>query len=419
MNSVIFNVALPEISRDLSLNYSQISWISVGYSSIIAVGSLTYGKLASKYPIRWIFNLGIVLFCIGSVIGFLGYNHYPFVLLGRFVQATGASSFVILSMLSIQKYLTVKLKKLALSLMSISIALALGVGPLIGGVITSNASWKYLFLIMLTSLVVLVFTKTLLPDNTVDSSDKLDYVGLFLSFVLIISVMLSFNGYFWLIIWITLCGVFLTKHSKRRVNPFVDVNLFSHTFFKYYVTMGFLLNACHLSILFLLPLLLSENFGMSSQRIGIIFFLGSLFSVASSLFAKNLIEHNEVFLVLLGSIFLNISGVLGLVFLWNCDVLYVSVLLILIFTGYSPVQVSINSLITETFVSGESGTSLGMYNMFNFVGMAFGPALISKINLVFNNYSINFLVCLFLVLIELLCAILLKIKIMKNYSEIP
>lgn len=52
MNAVLFNVALANISLDLSISPSQVSWIVVGYSMVVAIGSMTYGKLADFVSIK-------------------------------------------------------------------------------------------------------------------------------------------------------------------------------------------------------------------------------------------------------------------------------------------------------------------------------------------------------------------------------
>lgn len=411
MNSVIFNVAIPDISKDLSLNSSQVSWISVGYTSIIAVGSLAYGRLSIKYPIKKLFNLGIILFCIGSIIGFIGYKDYSFVLIGRFLQASGGSSFVTLSMLTINKHIPARLRGVSFMLLSISIALALGVGPLLGGFITRDFSWNCLFLVMLTSLIIPIFIQILIPTDNFDSSIKFDYIGMILTFLLIISIMLSVTSYYLIVIIPIIMSVLLIKYSKYSKNPFINLSIFSNALFKRFITMGFLLNACHLAVLFIIPLLLSKKFAMNSQEIGLVFFLGCIFSVLSSVFAKQMLENKKALLVLFTSIIFILVGTLGLTLFWNYDIMLIAILFVLVCIGYSPVQVVLNSLVSENLSKNDSGSGLGIYNMFNFVGMAFGPALVSKVNLEFNNYSITFLICVCLVFTNLLFVFSIKSKV--------
>lgn len=96
INAVLFNVAFPNISRNLHLASSQVSWIAIGYSMVVAIGSIIYDKLADAISLRKLFLIGIGLFILGS---------------------------------------------LAFSFISVGIALAIGLGPLIAGALISRFSW--------------------------------------------------------------------------------------------------------------------------------------------------------------------------------------------------------------------------------------------------------------------------------------
>ncbi len=52
MNAVLFNVALEEIAHDLSISQSKVSWVVVGYSLVVGIGSMIYGKLADRYSVK-------------------------------------------------------------------------------------------------------------------------------------------------------------------------------------------------------------------------------------------------------------------------------------------------------------------------------------------------------------------------------
>ncbi|WP_282799460.1 MFS transporter [Lactococcus lactis] len=411
MNSVIFNVAIPNISNDLALTSSQVSWISIGYTSITAVGSLAYGKLSIKYPIRRLLNIGILLFFIGSLIGFLGSHFYLLIILARLIQASGSSSFVILSMLTINKYIPIKLKGVSLSLLSISIALALGVGPLLGGIITNRTSWNYLFLIMLISIFLPLFINIVMPNEVNSSFSSFDYAGLVLTFILIITIMLSINNNYLLIIISLMIGTVLINYSKRKSNPFIDLSIFKNRLFRIFILMGFLLNACHLAVLFIIPILLSIKFHISPQEIGFLFFGGSISGIFSSLYSKKYIVQKKFFFVLILSLCTILVGTASLAILSEYRIYLTGISFILICIGYSPIQIGLNSLVSQELAEHNSSNVLGTYNMFNFIGMACGPALISKVSIAFNNYSVIFLVCLALACFNLLCLFFIKKKI--------
>ena len=54
MNAVLFNVALEDIANDLSISQSKVSWVVVGYSLVVGIGSMIYGKLADRYSVKTI-----------------------------------------------------------------------------------------------------------------------------------------------------------------------------------------------------------------------------------------------------------------------------------------------------------------------------------------------------------------------------
>ena len=56
MNAVLFNVALEDIANDLSISQSKVSWVVVGYSLVVGIGSIIYGKLADRYSVKETIN---------------------------------------------------------------------------------------------------------------------------------------------------------------------------------------------------------------------------------------------------------------------------------------------------------------------------------------------------------------------------
>ncbi|NER43571.1 MFS transporter [Bacillus megaterium NBRC 15308 = ATCC 14581] len=89
INAILFNMALEDMIKDLSVTSSAISWIVISYTLVITFGSITYSKLASYIQIKKLLMIGVLLFALGSVIGYLS-NGYIGVLIGRVIQAMGA-----------------------------------------------------------------------------------------------------------------------------------------------------------------------------------------------------------------------------------------------------------------------------------------------------------------------------------------
>src|SRR5690348_1573778 len=90
MSVMMFNIVIPEISVDLGLSLTQVSWLSSGYILIYAFGTVTYGKLADRFQLRNVLTFGLILFAFGSLVGLFS-SSFCVALLGRLMQAAGAS----------------------------------------------------------------------------------------------------------------------------------------------------------------------------------------------------------------------------------------------------------------------------------------------------------------------------------------
>lgn len=100
MNAVLFNVALEDIAHDLSISQSKVSWVVVGYSLVVGIGSMIYGKLADRYSVKKLLIISIIIFVVGSIIGFMNQS-YVITILARLVQASGGAAFIALSMIAV------------------------------------------------------------------------------------------------------------------------------------------------------------------------------------------------------------------------------------------------------------------------------------------------------------------------------
>lgn len=105
MNATMFNIVLPDIGKQFQISSSQASWIITGYMIVYAIGSVTYGKLTDRYSLKNLLTFGLLLFAIGSVIGLVA-SEYWMVIVGRIVQAAGASVIPAISMIVPVRYFT-------------------------------------------------------------------------------------------------------------------------------------------------------------------------------------------------------------------------------------------------------------------------------------------------------------------------
>ncbi|MBG9752676.1 MFS transporter [Bacillus thuringiensis] len=398
MNAVLFNVALEDIANDLSISQSKVSWVVVGYSLVVGIGSMIYGKLADRYSVKRLLIISIIIFVAGSIVGFVNQS-YEIIIFARLVQASGGAAFIALSMIAVAKLVAPAKKPGALAMISSSIALAVGIGPLVGGAITNTLGWPYLFLFMVISVVGIFLLVKFMPEEVqhTDEVFHFDFIGAFLLFVLITTVLLGVNINSWLFV-LSVAFLFLFKaHMKRAESPFIDIELFTNKPFLRLIAVGFIINVALCASLLLLPLLLGRGHGLSPFVIGIVLFVASLFGIVSSFITGKIIPaFGNVRMMYVASVVM-IIGFLILGIIPDGNLLFILFAVILTFMSYSAIQVSLNTFIPKTLNPAKVGVGLGLYNLINFFGMAFGPAVASKIMESTNSYRLNFILIVILI----------------------
>ncbi|MES5892232.1 MFS transporter [Bacillus cereus group sp. RP43] len=399
MNAVLFNVALEDIANDLSISQSKVSWIVVGYSLVVGIGSMVYGKLADRYSVKKLLIISIIIFVVGSIIGFVNQS-YAIVIFARLVQASGGAAFIALSMIAVAKLVAPAEKPGALAMIRSSIALAIGIGPLVGGAITNTLGWPYLFLFMVISVIGIFLLVKFMPEEAqhTDEEFHFDYIGAVLLFALIATVLLGVNINSWLFV-LSVAFLFLfTVRMKKVEYPFIDIELFTNKPFLRLIAVGFIINVALCASLLLLPLLLGREHDLSPFVIGIVLFVASLFGIVSSFITGKIVpSFGNVRMINVASVVM-IVGFLLLGLIPNGNFIVILVAVILTFMSYSAIQVSLNTLIPKTLNSAKVGVGLGLYNLINFFGMAFGPAVASKIMEATNSYRLNFMLIVVLIL---------------------
>ncbi|MCU7674335.1 MFS transporter [Bacillus thuringiensis] len=398
MNAVLFNVALEDIANDLSISQSKVSWVVVGYSLVVGIGSMIYGKLADRYSVKRLLIISIIIFVAGSIVGFVNQS-YEIIIFARLVQASGGAAFIALSMIAVAKLVAPAKKPGALAMISSSIALAVGIGPLVGGAITNTLGWPYLFLFMVISMVGIFLLVKFMPEEVqhTDEVFHFDFIGAFLLFVLITTVLLGVNINSWLFV-LSVAFLFLFKaHMKRAESPFIDIELFTNKPLLRLIAVGFIINVVLCASLLLLPLLLGRGHGVSPFVIGIVLFVASLFGIVSSFITGKIIPaFGNVRMMYVASVVM-IIGFLILGIIPDGNLLFILFAVILTFMSYSAIQVSLNTFIPKTLNPAKVGVGLGLYNLINFFGMAFGPAVASKIMESTNSYRLNFILIVILI----------------------
>src|SRR5689334_16509221 len=146
LDNTVVNVALPAIARDLHIGLSELEWVVTGYALTFAALLLSGGKLADRFGRRRLYVLGIIVFTAASLA--CGLANTGGVLIGaRIAQGVGAALLNPATLSIISATFPARQRGMAIGIWAGVSALALAIGPLVGGLITEHASWNWIFFV--------------------------------------------------------------------------------------------------------------------------------------------------------------------------------------------------------------------------------------------------------------------------------
>ena len=242
LDNTVVNVALPSIQAELGIGLSELEWIVAGYALTFAALMLTGGKLADLYGRRRVFVLGLVVFTLASLAcGLAGSGAQ---LIGaRIVQGVGAALMNPATLSIISATFPPRQRGMAIGIWAGVSALALAIGPLVGGLLTQHIHWSWIFFVNIPVGIVAVVASLLLIDESRDTSheQRLDLPGLLTSgggLFALTYALIEANTYGWtsgrilasFAVAVVLLASFLALERRQRL-PMLDLSLFrSRTF---------------------------------------------------------------------------------------------------------------------------------------------------------------------------------------------
>jgi EmrB/QacA subfamily drug resistance transporter len=236
LDNTVVNVALPSIQRDLHMQLSELEWIVSGYALTFAALMLIGGKLADAYGRRLIFVLGIAIFTLASLA--CGLASSGDALIGaRVAQGVGAAMMNPATLSIIAVTFPPRQRGTAIGLWAGVSALALALGPLVGGLLTEHAGWNWIFFINIPVGVLAIAASFLLIDESRDEThERLDIPGLLSSGIGLFALtygLIEANNYGWgsarivgaFVVAAVALVVFVLLERHRRA-PMLDLTLF-------------------------------------------------------------------------------------------------------------------------------------------------------------------------------------------------
>lgn len=240
LDIAIVGPALPAIRSYFDISERALSWIFSLYVLFNLIGTPLMAKLSDQFGRRSIYILAVAVFALGSLLVALSPS-FLFVLIGRAIQGFGAGGIFPVASAVIGDTFPAEKRGSALGLIGAVFGLAFLIGPILGGIILSFASWQWLFLINLPiALLVIGLSWRVLPSVRPATGKRFDGLGMAVLALMLASLALAVNqldvqNFFSSLLSVTVLpylGAFiilffiLIAVEKRAKNPILPPSLF-------------------------------------------------------------------------------------------------------------------------------------------------------------------------------------------------
>jgi len=282
LDNTVVNVALPSIQRDLHASLSSLEWTVNAYTLTFAVLLVTGGRLGDIFGRRRMFIFGVIVFGLSSLA--IGFAPNDTALIAfRAVQGIGAAFMMPATLSIITQAFPAEQRGTAIGTWAGVSALALAIGPVLGGFLTQQVSWRAIFFInppiAIVAVAVTLFAARETRDETVSRSVDLPGIAsITVGLTAIVLALVEGNSWHWgspaiiaLLLTAAICLVAFVQIELRSRAPMVDFGFFRSRSFVGANVVAFLVSFAMLAMFFFMALYLQNIVGYTPLQTGLRF----------------------------------------------------------------------------------------------------------------------------------------------------
>jgi EmrB/QacA subfamily drug resistance transporter len=282
LDNTVVNVALPSIQRDLHAQISELEWVINGYTLTFAVLIATGGRLGDIFGRRLMFLMGVIIFALTSATAGLAQDT-TMLIASRAVQGIGAALMMPATLSIITHAFPASERGKAIGTWAGVSALALSIGPVVGGFLTEYVSWRAIFFINLPVAVgAVAATLFAVRESRDDSVDRtVDYPGVVALTAGLTSIVLALiegNKWGWasagtiglLAAGFAALAIFAAIELRVKT-PMIDFSLFRTRQFIGSNIVAFIITFAMMGTFFFMALYLQDILGYGALEAGVRF----------------------------------------------------------------------------------------------------------------------------------------------------
>ncbi|MGC4997952.1 MFS transporter [Streptomyces sp. DT195] len=406
LDSSVMNVSIATVAEDVGTTVTGVQGAITAYTLVMAMFMIPGGKAGALIGRRRAFMIGCVVYGCGSLTTALAPN-LPVLLLGwSFLEGIGAALILPAIVALVASNFAAERRPAAYGLVAAAGAVAIAVGPLIGGVATTYFSWRWVFAGEVVMVLGILGLAGRVADAPVGERPRIDLVGAVLSALglgLFVYGVLRSAEWGWfrpkpgapsglgvsLVVWLMLAGLLLVwlflrweaRMVERRGEPLIDPGMLRNRQFTGGLTMFFFQYLVQMGVFFVVPLYLSVALGLSALQTGArILPLSVTLLAAAVLIPRFFPDVSPRRVVRLGTLAL-LAGAVALMGALDAEAgaEIVAVPLLLIGLGMGALASQLGSVTVSAVPETQSAEVGGVQNAVTNLGASIGTALAGSI----------------------------------------
>jgi EmrB/QacA subfamily drug resistance transporter len=401
LDNTVVNVALPSIQRSLHADLSSLEWTVNAYTLSLAVLLVTGGRIGDIFGRRRIFLIGVALFALSSAaIGFSPND--TALIVGRAIQGIGAALMMPATLSIVTNAFPPHERGKALGTWAGVSALALAIGPVVGGFLTEQVSWRAIFFLNLPvaagAIAVTLFAAHESRDETVGRSiDIPGIAALTGGLTALVLALIEGNGWGWgsprivalLVVAVIGLAAFVPIELRSK-NPMVDFSYFRSRSFLGANLVAFIVSFAMLAMFFFIALYMQNILHYSPLEAGVRFLPSTLVLIFMGPISGRLTDRIGPVPLLVGGLTCT-SGAL----FWQSHLTihtgYSLLLPAFVLMGFgmgltmSPMTTAAMNAVDRT----KAGVASGVLSMSRMVGGTFGVAVLGALVAVIGRAKID------------------------------
>jgi EmrB/QacA subfamily drug resistance transporter len=400
MDSTIVNVALPSLARQLNVPSSAIDAVVVAYLVSLAVVMPASGWLGDRYGTKRILLLALALFTISSALCGLAPS-YGMLILFRILQGAAGGALTPVGTAMLYRTFPPSQRVQVSRILMFATILAPALGPILGGLLVTQLSWRWVFYVNVPiGVVALLFGLIFLYEHKEATPGRFDLAGFLLAgsgLALLMYALSEGPTSGWSSIKIfgsAIAGTFLlcafVVVELRVSEPMIDLGLLHNRLFRITNLVSFFAYAGFLGLLFIAPLYLQEARGVSALVSGLTTFPEAIGVVVSTQLVARLYPRIGPRRLMAGGL-AGVSIMMALLTLIGQDTnLWVMrVIMFLIGAGMAYAFLPLRAAAFATISSSSTGRASAFYSAQTQLGAAIGVAILGSVLSIIGIMTLN------------------------------